>query len=247
VIAAALTAWLSASALAADAPALPEMAAARNTPGWTRLGRSLVLYDAEGALSQEVGLVGDDSGTTTRETTGGHSPDGRAAWTLERRLVWNATKSKVMESRRKLVVYGSQGQTLWTDDAVDRPEEGDPVVFSDDSTVVLVALHFGESWSVEARDWTGGVLARAGPFPRLRWIRLSPNGRFATMRWSVPDKSDTHTFLDARGRARKDIETAELALGLARLGDDGQVRTGRRVAYAFDLSATTATVKSEGR
>lgn len=238
--------WLAAAlalspARAADAPALPDLPVPRSTPGWSKQGKSLVLYDAEGALSFEIGLLKEEGGAATREVTGGVSPDGRAAWTLERKLTWNPSRSKLLESRRSLKIHGSAGQTLWSDDAVDLPEKGEPVAFSNDSKVILIACHFGESWSVEARDWTGGTTLKAGPFPRLISIALTPGGRYAVARWGVPDKSDTHSFFDLWTKARKDIETSELTLGLARIGDDGVVRSGRRDVFSFSTDKSTAT------
>ena len=236
-----LAASLALSASAADAPALPDMAVGHSTPGWSKQGKSLVLYDPEGSLSFEIGLLREESGVVMREVLGGTSPDGAAAWTLERKLTWNPTHSKMLESRRVLKIHGSAGQTLWSDDSVDWPEKGDPIVFSNDSKVILIACHFGESWSVEARDWTGGTKLKAGPFPRLVSIALTPGGRYAVARWGVPDKSDTHSFFDLWTKARKDIETSDLTLGLARIGDDGVVRSGRLAVFSFATETSTAT------
>lgn len=238
---AALAVLLAGAAFAANAPSLPDMAVSRSTPGWSRQGKSLVLYDAEGSLSSEIGLTREDSGAVTREVLGEPSPDARAAWTLERKLTWNPSRNKLLESRRTLRIHGSQGQTLWSDDEADWPEKGEPVIFSADSKTIFVARRSGEAWNVEARDWTGGILFRASPFPKLLQISLAPGGRYATARWAVPDKSDTHTFLDIWKKERKDIETSELTLGLARIGDDGVVRSGRRAVFAFADSVSTST------
>lgn len=228
-----LSLTLALPASAADAPALPDMAVGHSTPGWSQQGKSLVLYDAEGNLSFEIGLLREENGPVTREVLGGVSPDGKAAWTLERKLTWNASRSRLMESRRMLKIHGSSAQTLWSDESVDWPEKGDPVVFSSDSQTILTACHFGESWSVEARDWSGGTKLKTGPYPRLVSIALTTGGRYAVARWGVPDKSDTHSFFDLWTKNRKDIETSELTLGLARIGDDGVVRSGRRDVYSF--------------
>lgn len=242
MIPALLAALLAISAAhAAQAPALPDMAVSRSTPGWSKQGKSLVLYDADGALSFEIGLLREETGAVTREVQGDVSPDGAAAWTLERKLTWNNSRSEMIESRRVLKIHGSQGQTLWSDESADWPEKGPPVVFSNDSKVILVACHFGESWSVEARDWTGVPKLRAGPYPRLVSIALAPGGRYAVARWGVQDKSDTHSFLDLWTKVRKDIETSELTLGLARVGDDGVVRSGRRDVFSFSTELSTAT------
>jgi len=247
MIAPTLALLLAIPAAAAEAPALPEMAVSRSTPGWSKQGKSLVLYDADGALSFEIGLLREENGSVTREVQGDASPDGAAAWTLERKLTWNPSRSKLLESRRSLKIHGSLGQVLWSDESADWPEKGDPVVFSKDSKTVLVACHFGESWSVEARDWTGVSKLRAGPYPRLVSIALAPGGRYAVARWGVHDKSDTHSFLDLWKNVRKDIETSELTLGLARLGDDGVVRSGRRDVFAFGTHASTSTATDGAR
>ena len=243
LLATALAIFSVMSAAAAEAPALPDLPVSRSTPGWSKQGRSLVLYDAEGSLSAEIGLSREDSGSVTHEVWGGASPDGAAAWTLDRKLTYNPSRSKLLESRRMLKIHGSAGQVLWSDQYVDFPEKGEPVAFSNDSKTILIACHYGESWSVEARDWAGGDKLKAGPFPRLISISIAPGGRYAVARWGVPDKSDTHSFFDLWTRARKDIETSELTLGLARMGDDGVVRSGRRDVFAFSTAKSTGTAK----
>jgi hypothetical protein len=235
------------AARAAEAPSLPDMVVGHSTPGWSKQGKSLVLYDADGSLSFEIGLLREENGLITREVLGDASPDGQAAWTLERKLTWNPSHSRMMDSKRVLKIHGSSGQTLWSDESVDLPEKGEPVVFANDSKVILTACHFGESWSVEARDWTGGTKLKAGPFPRLVSIALAPGGRYAVARWGVPDKSDTHSFFDLWTKARKDIETSDLTLGLARIGDDGVVRSGRRDIFAFTTAASTSTATDGAR
>lgn len=236
-----LAAALALSAAAGDAPALPELAVGHSTPGWSKQGKSLVLYDADGSLAFEIGLSQEDAGAVTHDVSGGASPDGKAAWTLERKLTWNASRSKLLDSRRTLKIHGSSGQVLWSDEAGDFPEKGDPVVFSNDSQMILTACRFGESWSMEARDWAGTTKLKAGPYPRLVSIALAPGGRYAVARWGVPDKSDTHSFFDLWTKARKDIETSDLTLGLARIGDDGVVRSGRRDVFSFATVVSTAT------
>jgi len=241
VISLLLAVALALPASAADAPALPDLAVSKSTPGWAKQGRSLVLYDADGSLSFEIGLSREENGPVTSEVRGDASPDGKAAWTLDRRLTYNQSRNRLLESRRELKIHGSAGQLLWRDASVDLPEKGEPVVFSNDSQMILTACHFGESWSMEARDWSGNTKLKAGPFPRLVSIALAPGGRYAVARWGVPDKSDTHSFFDLWTKARKDIETSELTLGLARIGDDGVVKSGRRDVFTFTTEVSTAT------
>jgi hypothetical protein len=248
-----LAAALAAAALAAagparadDAPApqvpLEEMAPSRSTPGWSRQANSLLLYGEDGALSQELPLhEADEAGTatTSRETLGGVSPDGGMAWTLERRLVWSPGRTKVLESHRLFRTFGTAGAELWREESVDVPERGAPVLFSADGKTLLLAERAGDGWTAEARTWLGSVIATLGQFPRLITMALTPSGRFAFARWAVPDKSDTHTFMDLAAKVRRDVPSSDLTLGLARIGDDGVVRSGSKVVFAFDLAVST--------
>jgi hypothetical protein len=239
---------LAAAALARadDAPAPPpelsEMAPSRSTPGWSRQASSLLLYGDDGALSQELPLHEADEGgvgTTSRETLGGVSPDARMAWTLDRRIVWNQGRTKLLESHRLLRTFGTAGSELWRDESVDLPERGAPVLFSADGKTLLLAKRGDEGWSAEARTWLGQVVATIGPFPRLISMALTPNGRYALARWGVPDKSDTHTFIDLATKTRRDVPSSELMLGLARIGDDGVVRSGSKTVFAFEVASST--------
>jgi hypothetical protein len=244
-----LLALLAAPARAEDdapsAPPLEEMAPSRSTPGWSRQANSLLLYAPDGTLSQELPLhEPEDTGSATRETSGGVSPDATMAWTLERRLVWSPGRAKLLESHRQFRAFGVAGVELWRDDSVDLPERGAAVQFSSDSKVLLISRRGDDGWSAEARTWMGATIDAIGPFPRLISMALTPNGRFALARWGVPDKSDTHTFVDLATKARRDVPSSDLVLGLARIGDDGVARSGAKVVFAFDVSAGTAAAKS---
>lgn len=241
-----LTLALAGAASAAAPPPLPDMAPSRNTPGWQRQGNSLLLYDDTGELAQEHGLVSSEEGAGSRivvhTITAGASANGRAAWLLDRRVGWNYAKTKVLDSRRRLTLLGAGGAELWSDVEADAPEQGEPVALSDDGKVAVYARREGAAgaWSVVARDWAGNTLMVAGPFPRLVSVALTPNGRFVMARWAVPDKSATHTFLDLKTRRRRDVPSSELTLGLARVGDDGVVRSGRRVVFELAKSTEAA-------
>jgi hypothetical protein len=225
---------------AAAPPALEEMTPSRAAPGWARQATSLLLYGDDGSLSAEIPLRAPDaSGTTSRETLGGVSPDARVAWTLERKVVWSAGRTKILESRRAFKTYGTSGAELWHDDAVDLPERGDPVLFSADGKTLLLARRTEAGWIVEARTWLGQPIASVGPFPGLISMAFTPGGRFALARWTVPDKSDTHTFFDLATKARRDVSSSDLVLGLARIGDDGVVRSGLKTVFAFDVASST--------
>ena len=219
-----------------------EIAPSISTPGWARQGSSLVLYGSDGSLSQEIPLnSGESDGNSTHEVIGGVSPDGRLAWTLDRRQFWTPGKTRMIESQRKLRVFGTTGQELWKDSDADLPERGEALSFSADGKTLLLTRSETLGWNVEARDWMGRTLASLGPFPRVISMTLSPNGRFLLARWRVPDSSDTHSFFDLATKKRKDVASSDLVLGLARIGDDGVVRSGSKSLFAFDLSASTAT------
>lgn len=246
MLAAVLSALLS-PAFAGDAPYLPDMAPPKATPGWQKQGRSLLLYDEEGALLQEHGLNESEEGAGTKivvhTMTAGTSANGRAAWLLDLRVGWNYAKSKILDSRRRLTVFGAAGAELWSDTDADAPEQGEPVALSDDGKTALYARRDGVAgaWYLAARDWAGNMMMLEGPFPRMMSVSLTPNGRFAMARWAVPDKSATHTFLDLKARTRKDAPSSDMTLGLARVDDEGVVRSGRRVV--FELAASTGTAK----
>jgi len=247
-----VSALAAAAARAQDdvpAPQLPleDMAPSRSTPGWSRQANSLLLYGKDGDLQQELPLhVADEAGTgtTSRETLGGVSPDGQLAWTLERRLTWTPGRTKVIESHRLFRLYGTTGGELWREESVDLPERGDPVVFSADGKTLLLAERSGDGFTAEARTWLGQVISTLGQWPRLISMALSPSGRFALARGAVPDKSDTHSFMDLQSKVRRDVPSSDLVLGLARVGDDGVVRSGSKVVFSFDLSASSGTAIS---
>jgi hypothetical protein len=221
--------------------ALTDMAPSRSMPGWARQGNSLLLYAEDGSLQQEIPLsAADTTAASSREMLGGASPDARVAWTLERKLVFSPGRAKLLESRRQFKTYGTSGQELWRDDSVDSPERGEPVIFSADGKTLLLSRRTGDEWTAEARTWLGAPLALIGPFPRLISMALTPSGRYALARWRVPDKSDTHTFLDLTTKRRRDVPSSDLVLGLARVGDDGVVRSGSKIVFAFEDAVSTS-------
>lgn len=228
---------LRGAAAAVEPPVLAEMAPPRAAPGWTKQGNSLLLYDSDGALAQEISLRGD--GSTSTGWRGGTSTDGRLAWTVERREIWNPLKGKITDILHLLRIFGAAGQELWKDDGVDVPDRGEPVLFSADGQTILVSRRTHEGWSVEARTWMGSLLAAVGPFPRLISMALTPNGRYALARWGMPEKSDTHTFFDIIAKQRRDVPSSSLVLGLARIGDDGVARSGSKVILSFDVAVSS--------
>lgn len=243
---AALLLLLGGLAAAQNPPVLPDMAPSKNTPGWQRQGNSLLLYGEDGSLMEEHGLSSSEepagSKLVAHEVTAGASTGGRTAWLLDRRTGWNFAKTKILDSRRRLEIYGANGSSLWGDSEADVPEAGDPVSISADGKTILYTRRDGiaGAYSIVARDWAGNTLMVVGPYPRLLSLALTANGRYVMARWAVPDKSATHTFLDLKTHERRDIASSELTLGLARVEDDGVVRSGRRVVFELGKSTETA-------
>jgi len=236
-------ALIPAAAGATEAPVLADMAPTRSAPGWIKQGGSLLHYDPDGSLTQEISLRGGEENGIPHELKGGASADGRLAWTLESRQAWDPLKSKTAETRRLFRLLGSAGQELWKDDGVDLPERGEPVIFSADGQTLLLSRRTGDDWSVEARTWMGVLRAGVGPFPRLISMALSPNGRYALARWGVLEKSDTHTFFDIAAKKRRDVPSSDLFLGVAHIGDDGVARSGSKVVLSFEVATSTAEAK----
>ncbi len=216
---------------------IPLAGGAQDLSRWARQGSSLVFYDASGELSEEIGLGTweDSSGSrvNVREILGGASRAGRFAWTLERVTTWTPDRTKFLESRRSLRLLGSNGKELWKNTDADIPEGGEPLAFSTDGESLIFSWRDARGWTASVRSYLGASLMEAGPFARLEMLALTQNGRYALIRWRVPDKSATHTFLDVARRLRVDIPSSELTLGLARITDEGKVYSGKRFVYDF--------------
>ena len=115
---------------------------------------------------------------------------------------------------------------LWSESDADRPSEGEPLVFSGNGELLLLARRFPQAWTVAVRSYIGNTLQEVGAFPRLVSIALTPNGRYALIRWADPDKSSTHTVLELSTKRRKDVPSSELLLGAARITDEGTLTSG---------------------
>lgn len=211
--------------------------------GWTRHGRSLLFHESDGTLSGEIGLQRVEEAVpatvTIKETRGGASSNGRFAWTLETTQVWNTEKTKLKKGSGSLRVYGSGGAPLWDAPSEAAPESVDPVLFSDDGETLLVARREPKGWVAEARSYVGAVALSVGPMAKLQIMVLTPNGKYALARWSVPDESATHTFFDVANKRRVDIPSGEMYLGLAKITPEGQVFSGKKLVYDFNKAPDT--------
>lgn len=219
------------------APAAPAPAAAPQT-GWLKRGDSLLLYSADGDLADEIPLRATESSAdgkvTVHDVLGAAAKNGRFAWTLDRTRVWNASRTKLLGSKRTLRVLGSLDEEVWSTPEGDAPEGQAPVLMSDDGETLLVSLRGDAGWRVEARGYLGNVLMSVGPLSELESMQLTSDGKYALVRWRVPDKSATHTFLNIPARTRHDVPSGTLFLGRATLSGDGKVESGGKTI--LDLS-----------
>ncbi len=224
---------LLAAALAAG-PAAPAAA----TTGWAKRGDSLLLYDAQGELANEIplGTTEDQSSGSlvVHDMLGGAARNGQFAWTLDRTRTFNSARTKLLDSKHTLKLLGSLGEEVWSSGDGDAPQGQDPVLMSDDGQTVLVSFRDKDGWRVEARGALGNTLASVAPLAELESMQLTPEGKYAVIRWRVPDKSATHTFLNIPAKTRHDVASGDLFLGRAALSADGKVESGGKVV--LDLS-----------
>jgi hypothetical protein len=213
---------------------------AKGSTGWMRQSASLLFFDETASLANEIPLRTDEEQAggrvIVREMLGGASANRRFGWTLERSTVWNASRTKALSSRRLLRVFGSAGKELWSSTEADLPETGEPLVFSDDGETLMVALHLDSGWIASVKNYLGSTLVEVGAVPRLQAMALTRNGRYAMVRWLVPEKSATHTFVEVATKKRREVPSSELNLGVARITDDGKVYSGKRLVLDFSAA-----------
>jgi hypothetical protein len=222
-------------------------------PGWLRMPRSLLYYDAEGSLTNEIGLgrweESSQSRVKVKVIDGGTSPDHRFAWTLDKRTTWNSLKTQVLESQRSLRFFDPDGKELWNEDGADSLTGSAPLVFSEDGKTCLLALRRPAGWYALLKTYLGNTLWEVGPFPRLEALQISPNGRYGLARWDDPDKSAVHSFLDLQGRNRQDVSSDHFLLGKTAVDDQGRAFAGPALVFSFTgpavSTATAAPAASE--
>ena len=214
---------------------------------WATLGNSLLHYGADGSVDAEVGLGRWEETGVSRQIRAGVSPTGNFAWTMEIVYTWNVMHTRAVDSKRLLHFYGAQGLELWSEPDAQYPEQGLPLVFSDDGETLVVAVHPAKGWLASIRDYTGNVLAELGPFQRLQKIAISANGRFSLAQWLVTDQSATHSVYDRIFKKRQDIPSQSFYLGPARLTSEGKIFSGPKLVFDFSPpTASTAAVESPG-
>ncbi len=208
---------------------------AQDAGRWAKQGSSLLHYDSSGTLVSEIGLgVSEETashGLTVTELLGNAAPGGRLAWVIEKRVLWNASRTKQLKAEASLKVLGSSGRELWTEAAAAIPESGDPVPLGPEGESLALSLKKADGYWLSVRGYLGNTLFETGPFPRLVATALSPSGRYALARWTDPDKSATHTFLDVTAKRREDIPS-ERFLAPARM-EEQRLYSGSKVIFEF--------------
>ena len=96
-------------------------------------------------------------------------------------------------------------------------------------------------WFVAAKTYVGNTSWEIGPLAQLKAIELSPNGRYGLARWTEPDKSATHSFLDLSKRLRRDVPSDKFLLGQAAIDDLGRVYAGTQLMFTFGVDASSST------
>lgn len=229
------------AAAGAAAPAARAQDAPERASVWVRQGSSLLFFDSQGALAQEIGLRADDESlgprTSFSETRGGVSPGGRFAWVLDKTTRYDSRRTHVVDVQSELRVYGTNGKRLWSLRGADAPRGLEPVYFSADGETAAVLARGEGGWFLFVRSFLGAPLAEAGPFDKVQGAGLTPNGRYAFARWLVLDKSATHTFLEVPTKRRVDLASGDLFLGLARVTNEGVVISGQKTVFDFNEAA----------
>lgn len=250
--AAALLLSLSFAQNEAPAAAVDSAAAAQAAPPaeaprarWIKQRVSLLYKAADGGIENEIPLThSEETGgarMTVHDVSGEVSSNGRFAYAFEKNDLWNTSKTKLIERRRVLRVYGSDGRLLWENPAADAPEGQAPLLFSADGETAVVLSRRDKGWMASVRDYLGAPLIEIGPYPKIDAAFLTANGRYALVRWLIPDQDSGHTFLDVKNKARKDIASGDLYMGQARIDEDGKVFSNKKLV--FDFAAAPAEEK----
>ena len=229
-----------------------ELAGSESTPGpkpgWLRMPNSLLYYDADGNLANEIGLGRWEEASQAQVQVavidGGISPDHRSAWILDKRTSWNSLKTTVLQSQRSLRFFDPDGKELWTEDGADSVPGSAPLVFSDDGKTCLLALRRPAGWYALVKTYPGNTLWEVGPFPRLEALQISPNGRYGLARWNDPDKSAAHSFLDLQSLTRQDVSSDRFRLGKTAIDDQGRAFSGSKLVFSFSGPAVSTAVRS---
>jgi hypothetical protein len=213
--------------------------AAAQSPGWTKQGSSMLLYDSSSTVVMEVPLgrweEPVEGGVSIAETQGEVSASRRFALTIKTRTLWNPTRTKKRDFRAELSLLSNTSVPLWDELDLEPPVRGAAALFDASGETLILCRHAKEGSFCALKGYLGNTLAESGPWPRVLELFVTPNGRYGYARWDVPDKSATHTFFDALKKRTKDVDSSEFPLAVARLEDDGKVYAGKKLV--LDLGA----------
>ncbi|MFA6029863.1 MAG: hypothetical protein WC969_08425 [Elusimicrobiota bacterium] len=214
------------------------LAAAAAEPQWKLAGSSLLLV-ADGAPAVEFGLGTweEEKGALVerRSVRGGLSKDGRFAWHWTRvESIQRRREDTVLSSSNTLSYYGREGRALWSAEDADAPAGRAPLLMGDDGEFAVVFSRRDGKWRMSAYSFAGRPLVSAELDERLAETRMTPSGRFVLAAWSPREKPLMLTLLDLRTRSKCQTPAASLPpLTQLVLTEDGELKSGERVAYRF--------------
>ena len=212
-----------------------------SSAAWSHQRTALLFRLGDGDIASEIPLTQSEDTSSgkaiIRQVTGGVSDNGRFAYSFDKTVTWNASKSKVLKSQTFLRVYGTDSKPLWETNEADAPEGQEPLHFSADGETFIVLERKEKGWIASVRYYLGAKIIEAGPLARVETATLTKNGAYAMVKWIVPDQSATHTFLDIKKQSRKDIASGDLYLGSARITDDGKVFSNKKLVFDFNAPA----------
>ena len=197
--------------------------------GWIKTPSSLLLFDSSGTLVNEIGLGSFEEPVSAdiverRKVRAGVSADGRFAWSFDKgeRLKPGKT-DKPLTTTRLFIYWGTEGQELFRNELADAPAGLEPAALSANGERLLVAERAPDGWIVAAYDFTGNRLVDASGHGALELEQITPNGRFALVRWHELDEDPEYALLRISAREARLFKPREAA----RLLDDGRVMAGK--------------------
>jgi len=225
---------LAAAGAFAETPASEPPDSLSGREGWVKTPSSLLLFDSSGTLVSEIGLGAfeEPAGTDTvarRKVRAGVSADGRFAWSFEKKETVRPGKSdKPLTTTRLFIYWGTEGRELFRNELADAPPGLEPAALSADGERLLVAERAPDGWIVAAYDFTGDRMVDARGKGALELAQITPDGRFALVRWHLLDERPRYVFLRVHDRESEALKTRETA----RLLNDGRVMAGAKVLAA---------------
>lgn len=214
------------------------LAAAAAEPQWKLAGSSLLLVADDGPTAEfGLGTWEEEKGglVERRSVRGGISKDGRFAWHWTRvESIRRTREDAVLSSSSTLSYYGREGRALWSAEDADAPAGRPPLLMGDDGEFAVVFARRDGRWRMSAFNFSGRPIVSAELDERLAETRMTPSGRFVLAAWSPRDKPLMLTLLDLRTRSKCETPAAALPpLAQLELTEDGELKSGERVAYRF--------------